>query len=314
MPPISRPIFPLARNFCSALRKIPLASVKALRARSGAPVGAVKDALVACDGDVDLAHERLRRDGARVASLRAGREANDGLVGLLRTGRKAALVQVLCETDFVARTERFQETLARVAVSAIDGRAGDDGFVDEASSVLGERIRAGEVKVIEGGFVGGYVHGAVPLHGGVGGIVGSSGGLQVGRIGVAVALSGESAGNIASDEITRRLGMHIAAESPRFLSKEAVPQEVLENEMDILMDAARAEGETSGANGKPDDILRKIVKGRLGKFLNEVVLQEQEMLGGEVAGGKGKLPSVAKWLASAGGGVTIEAFERFAIS
>lgn len=314
MPPISRPILHLARNFCSAPKKIPLASVKALRARSGAPVGAVKDALVACDGDVDLAHERLRRDGARVASLRAGREANDGLVGLLRTGRKAALVQVLCETDFVARTERFQETLARVAADAVDGRAGDDEVVDEASAVLGERIRVGEVEVVEGGFVGGYVHGAVPLHGAVEEIVGSADGLQVGRIGVAVALSGESAGDVASEEITRRLGMHIAAESPRFLSKEAVPQEVLENEMDILMDAARSEGEKSGAKAKPDDILRKIVKGRLGKFLKEVVLEEQEILGGEVADGKGTPPSVAKWLAGAGGGVTIEAFKRFAIS
>lgn len=325
----------IGRMFCAAApqakapsaRAVPLVVIKEVRARSGAPIGAVKDALVAENGDIESALERLRRDGARLASLRAARETSEGLVGLVRDPSAAAvaLVELHCETDFVARTALFHDTLATVTQCALDmgggdkvepvvsidanellGTAGNDAILSNAVAVLGENVRLGQVSVLRGGCVGGYLHGYTPRPEGS---VASD--VQAGRIGVAVALSD---GGLDAVKIADQLALHVAAETPQYVRRDAVPSSVMDKESDILMEAARGENLKPGAKPRPDDILRKMVDGRLNKWLAEVVLTEQAMLvADESLPSSGKPLSVRKWLQAQRPGTEVVSFTRLAI-
>lgn len=243
--------------------------VKELRTRTGAGIMDCKDALREVEGDLEEAVRHLRENGLAQAAKKAGREASEGQIGALVSddGRMGVLVEVNCETDFVARTDDFQALLGRVAGHVAkegpDGVAGgaDAGplreAVSEAISKLGENIliaRADRYGLEDGeaGRVGSYIH-------------------PGGRIGVFVALKCDSedvAQSPALGDVARDLAMHVAASRPIHLRADLVPKAVIEAEREILLAQQKD-------SGKPENILAKIVDGRIKKYLREVCLLDQ---------------------------------------
>jgi elongation factor Ts len=243
--------------------------VKELREKTGAGMMDCKKALTEIGGDVEEAVDWLRKNGLAAAAKKAGRVASEGLVGVVAEGTHGAVVEVNSETDFVARNEGFQEFVSRVAALSLD--AGGDlealgaaaypggGTVSEALTQMiakiGENMslrRAGALQVSQG-VVAAYVHNqAAP---------------GLGKIGVLVAL--ESAGD--ADKLTafgKQLAMHVAAVAPQAVSAEDLDPTALERERNVLAEQARA-------SGKPDEIVEKMVQGRLRKFYEEVCLLDQ---------------------------------------
>jgi elongation factor Ts len=235
------------------------AMVKELRERTGAGMMECKKALVETGGDMDGAIEFLRKSGLAQADKKASRVAAEGKIALAVAddGHEAVMLEVNCETDFVAKDDSFVAFAEAVAQNALAGNPADvdalmqtsiDGAtVEEARQALvskiGENIQVRRlVRVSSDGSLGAYVHG--------------------GRIGVLVDLAG---GNV---ELARDLAMHVAAMNPEFVSADDVPAEVMAREKDILI--AQAEG-----SGKPADIVEKMVEGRLRKHLSGITLLGQ---------------------------------------
>jgi elongation factor Ts len=235
------------------------AMVKELRERTGAGMMECKKALVETGGDMDGAIEFLRKSGLAQADKKASRVAAEGKIALAVAddGHEAVMLEVNCETDFVAKDDSFVAFAEAVARNALAGNPADvdalmqtsiDGAtVEEARQALvskiGENIQVRRfVRVSSDGSLGAYVHG--------------------GRIGVLVDLAG---GNV---ELARDLAMHVAAMNPEFVSADDVPAEVMAREKDILI--AQAEG-----SGKPADIVEKMVEGRLRKHLSGITLLGQ---------------------------------------
>lgn len=292
--------------------KVSLHSIKQLRARTGAPINAVKKALEEQDGDMEAAIDHLRKLGASMVAKKAHRDASEGLIAvtLAPDKRSAAIVEVNSETDFVARTPKFGDLIRSIAVSALgcgpDSVSGllpldvDRVLAMDANnerlhatvSALGENIvlkRAMVLQAAPSESIYGYVHGSVNENGG--------------KIGVLVALEGDSA-----DVVGQRLAMHIAAASPNYMSVDSIPEAHVEKERNLLMEVAKTE--QAGGKSKPEAVLQKMVEGRLRKWYAEAVLEEQEML---VEGSySGKPRSVAKAI-KADGGAKISRFVRFAV-
>jgi elongation factor Ts len=235
------------------------AMVKELRERTGAGMMECKKALVETGGDMDGAIEFLRKSGLAQADKKASRVAAEGKIALAVAddGHEAVMLEVNCETDFVAKDDSFVAFAEAVARNALAGNPADvdalmqtsiDGAtVEEARQALvskiGENIQVRRfVRVSSDGSLGAYVHG--------------------GRIGVLVDLAG---GDV---ELARDLAMHVAAMNPEFVSADDVPAEVMAREKDILI--AQAEG-----SGKPADIVEKMVEGRLRKHLSGITLLGQ---------------------------------------
>ena len=235
------------------------AMVKELRERTGAGMMECKKALVETGGDMDGAIEFLRKSGLAQADKKASRVAAEGKIAfaVADDGHEAVMLEVNCETDFVAKDDSFVAFTEAVAQNALAGHPADvdalmqtsiDGAtVEEARQALvskiGENIQVRRfVRVSSDGSLGAYVHG--------------------GRIGVLVDLAG---GNV---ELARDLAMHVAAMNPEFVSADDVPAEVMAREKDILI--AQAEG-----SGKPADIVEKMVEGRLRKHLSGITLLGQ---------------------------------------
>ena len=235
------------------------AMVKELRERTGAGMMECKKALVETGGDMDGAIEFLRKSGLAQADKKASRVAAEGKIALAVAddGHEAVMLEVNCETDFVAKDDSFVAFTEAVAQNALAGHPADvdalmqtsiDGAtVEEARQALvskiGENIQVRRfVRVSSDGSLGAYVHG--------------------GRIGVLVDLTG---GDL---ELARDLAMHVAAMNPEFVSADDVPAEVMAREKDILI--AQAEG-----SGKPADIVEKMVEGRLRKHLSGITLLGQ---------------------------------------
>ncbi len=251
------------------MAQITASLVKALREKSSAGMMDCKKALTACDGDIEKAVDWLRKNGLATAAKKAGRVAAEGLVAIAVAGGKGALVEINSETDFVSRNPDFQTFVRTVADGAVsvDGNLdalaasphADGGTVSEQLTQLvatiGENItlRRCAALAVNQGIVAHYIHGAV------------ADGL--GRIAVLVAL--ESAGD--SDKLAalgKQLAMHVAASGPRSVSTEDLDPDVVARERNVLVEQARA-------SGRPDDIIEKMVEGRLRKFYEEVVLLEQ---------------------------------------
>ncbi len=251
------------------MAEITAALVKELREKTGAGMMDCKKALMEIGGDVEEAVDWLRKNGLAAAAKKAGRVASEGLVGVVAEGTHGAVVEVNSETDFVARNEAFQEFVSRAAALSLD--AGGDlealgaaaypggGTVSEALTqmiaTIGENMslrRAGALQVSQG-VVAAYVHNqAAP---------------GLGKIGVLVAL--ESAGD--ADKLTafgRQLAMHVAAAAPQAISAEDLDPTALERERNVLAEQARA-------SGKPEEIVEKMVEGRLRKYYAEVCLLDQ---------------------------------------
>jgi len=297
--------------------KASMDSIKELRKRTGAPIGAVKNALEEQSGDIEAAIDHLRKLGATMAAKKAHREASEGLVGIVISddSSKAVILELNSETDFVARTPQFGSVVQSLTNSLICApSASNDSLLKEldvedvlnvdgnrsvlsgAVSSLGENIvlkRVSSMRVQRGqGSIFGYVHGSL--------------GDGSGRIGVLVALEGTDV-----NEVGRRIAMHIAAASPGYVSSDAIPAKDIEKERSILMEAARTE-QKPGSKPKPQAVLERMADGRMKKWMSSVVLEEQEMLV-EGSSYAGKPRSVKASLASENEKAKVLGFARFEV-
>ena len=247
--------------------------VKDLRSRTGAGIMDCKEALLDSDGNVEKAVDFLRKKGIAKAEKKAGREADQGVVlSYIHPGNRiGVLVEVNCETDFVARNEQFQAFTRSVGdlvlangnceLKALQAQAypGGERTVGEELThmiaTIGENmsLRRAATLSVESGLVASYVHSAVAP--------------GLGRIGVLVGLESKSdVGQLAS--LSKQVAMHVAATSPLSVSTDDLDPEAVERERAVLSEQARD-------SGKPEDIISKMVEGRLRKFYQEVVLVEQ---------------------------------------
>ncbi|MHA7191680.1 translation elongation factor Ts [Arthrobacter sp. MDT2-16] len=270
------------------------ADIKALRERTGAGMMDVKKALDEANGDADKALELIRIKGLKGATKREGRSTAEGLVAARVEGNVGVMVEVNCETDFVAKAGPFIEFSNKVLGAAIESGATDvetllafelDGkpvseHVIEAGALLGEKVDVRRIARVEGQIVDAYLHK-------------TSKDLPA-QVGVLFAVEGSGD---AAVEATHDVAVHIAAYSPTYLTREDVPAELVESERRIADETARAEG-------KPEQALAKIVEGRLTGFFKEGVLVDQ-------AFAKDAKKSVATVLADADAKAT--AFARFRV-
>ena len=249
------------------MAEISAAAVKDLRDRTGAGMMDCKKALADAGGDLEKAATLLRERGLAKAAKREGRATAEGTVALALAGDTGALVELGCETDFVARTDDFQALARAVAeVAAVDPKAGDgEGLgaaamggetvaarIAAAAGKLGENIVLKRAARLEspGGLVGGYVHAG-------------------GKLGVLVGLRTSARGE-AAEALAKDVAMHVAAAdpSPVAVDRSGVPAELVEREREIFARQA-------AQSGKPEKVIDKIVEGRINKFYAEVTLLEQ---------------------------------------
>lgn len=261
---------------------ITAALVKELRERTGAGMMECKKTLVETDGDIEAAIELMRKAGMAKADKKADRVAAEGTIAMARSedGKKAVLVEVNCETDFVAKGDEFTAFAAKVAAAALSSGAATaealaETAIDGGASVeetrkaliakIGENITVRRVSLVESaGVVGAYLHGT--------------------RIGVLAAVEG------GDEELARDIAMHVAASKPECVSDEQVPAELIEKEKEIF--AAQA-----AESGKPPEIIEKMVTGRIAKFLKEITLVGQPFV-------KDPDQTVGKLISSKGATVT----------
>lgn len=249
------------------MAEITASLVKELREKSGAGMMDAKKALEENNGNMEAAQDWLRKKGIAKADKKSSRTAADGLVAIAISGTKGAVVELNAETDFVARNEEFQGFVKRVAdvalaqsnLEALKNADMGGQKVSEALTGLiakiGENmtLRRMETLEVSKGAVVGYMHNAV--------------GTNLGKIGVLVAL--ESEGDKAKLEaLGKQIAMHVAAAFPKYLNRESVDASEIEKESDIIRAQAKAEG-------KPDDIIEKMLSGRINKFYGEICLLEQ---------------------------------------
>ena len=264
-------------------------AVKQLRERTGAGMMECKRALVETSGNLDAAAELMRKQGLAKADKKAARIAAEGVIAIAASsdGRAAAMVEVNCETDFVAREHDFRAFAQEVAALALGARPASldallalplpsGASVDERRRTLvakiGENIGLRRFAVLEArGRLGAYVHGT--------------------RIGALVAMEGADAA-LAHD-----LAMHVAASNPQYLSVAQVAPEVIAKEREVLTEQARAEG-------KPPEIVAKMVEGRLRKTLNELTLTGQPFV---------KDPDISIEKLLKAGNATVSSFQRFEV-
>lgn len=247
--------------------------VKELREMTGAGMMDCKKALTETNGDIDAAIEFLRKNGQAKAEKKAGRIAAEGIVQtVVRDDKVAAIVEVNSETDFVAKNEEFRSFVDAVVNQAADSDAADiDAFMAETwgqdsnmtvkdalvakVAVIGENLNIRRFdKVVTDGCVVSYIHGG-------------------GRIGVLV----EADTDVVNDEIKtclKNVAMQVAAMNPKYVSREEVSQEYMDHEKEILLAAAKKENEES-KKPKPDNIIEKMIVGRLNKELKEICLLDQ---------------------------------------
>jgi elongation factor Ts len=287
------------------MAEITAAVVKDLREKTGAGMMDCKRALAESAGDLEQAVDWLRKKGLSAAAKKAGRVAAEGLVGALAERREGAIVEVNCETDFVARNEAFQDFVK--AVTGLALARGDDierlkaapfpgtgrTVAEELThliATIGENMTLRRAKriVVSSGVVMPYVHSALAP--------------GIGKIGALVALeSGADAG--ALQTLGRELAMHVAAANPAYLDTASVDQATLEREREILRDRARQAG-------KADAIIDKIVEGQLRKFYEENVLLEQV----HVRDGESRIGKVVEAGAkSAGVPIRLAGYARFKV-
>ena len=244
--------------------------VRQLRERTGAGMMDCKKALNDTDGDIDAAVDWLRKKGLSQAAKKAGRTAAEGLVGVHAEGTKGAAVEVNCETDFVARNESFQQFVGELAKLAYDAEVDTDALMqatfpstgrkveDELTqqiAALGENMKISRAKVmtVEQGAVAAYVHNQLAPN--------------QGKIGVLVALEA-GAGPDKLEATAKQVAMHVAAVNPAAISQDQIDPQLVEREKQVLKDQARE-------SGKPENIIEKMVEGRMRKFYEENALLDQ---------------------------------------
>lgn len=226
--------------------------VKELRDRTGLGMMECKRALVEADADIDKAIEDLRKSSGMKAAKKAGRTAADGLVSVKVEGGYGVVVEVNSETDFVARDEGFQGFVAAVVNAGFSSKATDmaalmEGDLESAREALvqkiGENISPRRISSVEADVVGGYVH-------------------SNNRIAVIVGLSG------GDEELAKDVAMHVAAVNPAVVNSDQMPADIVAAEKEIFAAQARE-------SGKPEEIIEKMIVGRVNKFLKESSLVDQ---------------------------------------
>jgi elongation factor Ts len=269
------------------------ADVKRLREQTGAGMMDCKNALQEAGGDLEAAVELLRLKGAKDVTKRATHTAANGLVTAELDGTQAGvLVELNCETDFVAKTDLFQQVAAQIAKAASDAKAADrltllstevrpgvtvEQLIEEAGASLKEKLELGRYARFEGGYVASYLHrsdAALPP-----------------TLGVLVQLDRDNA------EVAKDLAQQVAAMRPLYTRREDVPADVVEKERRIAEQITRNEG-------KPEQAIGKIVDGRLNAYFKDVVLTEQAFV---------KDPKTTIKQVLAGSGVTVTGFARFQV-
>jgi len=250
------------------MAEITASMVKELRDTTGAGMMDCKAALKEADGNLEQAIDWLRTKGLAKAAKKAGRVAAEGLVGIKTSGTSGVVVEVNSETDFVARNEQFQELVTKIGEIGLENGVDDlanknfpgkdmsiEDYIKEMVGTIGENMnyRRGAQLSVENGAVAGYIHNAtVP---------------GLGKIGVLVAL--ETTGDAAKAEsLGKQIAMHIAAINPLSATVEELDPAVVEREKAVLTEQARE-------SGKPDNIIEKMIEGRIRKFYEEVVLLKQ---------------------------------------
>lgn len=247
------------------MAQITAALVKELRERTGAGMMDCKKALTAVEGDMDKAIDFLREKGLAAAAKKASRVAAEGVVGsyLSADGKVGAVVEVNCETDFVAKTDNFKALVEQIAAHIVATKPADidallaseieagqtvEALVTASVAKIGEKISVRRFALYEAaeGVVAAYIHGG-------------------GKIGVLVELKGGNA------ELGKDVAMHVAAANPSYLERSQVPAAELEHEKEVLSEQAKNEG-------KPEKIIEKMVMGRINKYYKEVCLIDQEFV------------------------------------
>ncbi len=269
------------------------ADIKRLRDLSGAGMMDCKNALAESDGNIDVAIELLRKKGVKDAGKRAERTAANGLVIAELAGTSAGvLIELNCETDFVAKNEGFQELAAKIAQAAITKKPADrlallttetaDGktvetLIEDASASIKEKLELGRYALLDGGYVTTYLH--------------KSDRDLPPTIGVLVQL------DAANEEVAKDIAQQIAAAGALYVTRDEVPADVVEKERRIAEEITREEG-------KPEQAIPKIVEGRVGAFYKDVVLTEQVSV-------KDPKQTIKSLLAA--GKVNVKAFARFRV-
>jgi elongation factor Ts len=241
--------------------------VRDLRTKTGAGMMDCKKALVETSGDFEAAIDWLRTKGLAAAAKKAGRIAAEGLTAVVVDGYKAAAIEINSETDFVSRNEIFQDLTRKIAKKAltcgnidelksanVDGKSIEELIISNVATI-GENLslRRMQTVSVKDGVIASYVHNTVAD--------------DMGKISVLVAL--ESTGDKAKlMALGKQIAMHIAAAKPECLNKESVDPALIQREKDIFTEQSRA-------SGKPDNIIEKMIEGRIRKFLEEIVLLDQ---------------------------------------
>ncbi|WP_458041680.1 MULTISPECIES: translation elongation factor Ts [Bacteria] len=268
-----------------------IADIKALREQLGTGMVDTKKALEEADGDVEKAVEILRLKGAKGNAKRADRSTSEGLVVAREVGGKVTLLELACETDFVAKNERFialadkvADAAAAVSADSVEaalaapaGNGTVDQLISDEAAIIGEKVELRRVRTLTGDHFEIYLHK-------------TSKDLPP-QIGVVVAYSGDDA------ETARSIAQHISFANPSYLAKADVPEVDVERERDIVTKISLEEG-------KPEAALPKIVEGRVNAFFKQVALLEQDYA-------KDNKLSVAKVAQDAG--ITVTDFARFKV-
>jgi elongation factor Ts len=270
--------------------QISASDVNKLRQQTGAGMMDCKKALTEANGDFEAAIDYLRKKGAKVAASRQDRESNEGVVIAKTTadGKRGIVVEVNCETDFVAKNADFigfANSIADLAVvnnfssleeltaADLNGLKVSDHILDQTGKI-GEKIGVSKFETITGEKVVAYIHGNY-------------------RLGVLVGLSADAAG---SDEAGKDVAMQIAAMNPVAVDKDGVDARTIERELEIAKEQIRSEG-------KPEEMVEKIAAGKLNKFYKDSTLLNQEFV-------KDSSKNVQQFLDSVSKGLTVTAFKR----
>ncbi len=248
---------------------ISAALVKELREKTGAGMMDCKKALETCEGDIEKAFDWLREKGIAKAAKKADRIAAEGLTAFVIDGDKAALVEVNSETDFVAKNKEFQDLVALCADLMVKNAPVDldaalkidvDGkpleiVIAEASGKIGEKLSLRRFAVMNKNsdeVFGAYSH-------------------MGGKMSAIVKING------ANEEVAKDVAMHVAAQSPKYIDRTAIPTEELAHEREVLL-AQALEENAQAAKPKPENIIEKMVEGRLNKNLKDICLVDQEFI------------------------------------
>lgn len=272
------------------MANITAADVNKLRTATGAGMMDCKKALVEADGDFDKAIEILRKKGQKVAANRSDRESTEGAaVAIINADNTAGVAITLnCETDFVGKNESFVKLATDLANQALNYATKEELLASdfngitvaekliEQTGVIGEKIEIGAFERLEGAFVGSYIH--------------------AGKIATLVSLSANVAGG---DEAAKNVAMQAAAMNPIALNEAGVDAAIIEKEIEIAKEQLRAEG-------KPEAMLDNIAKGKIQRFYKDNTLVNQDYI-------KDGSMSVAAYIKSVDGGLTVTGFKRVAL-